>query len=218
MRVLVAECEIDYRGRLTAHLPSARRLILVKADGTLLVHADAGAKPLNWMQPPCTITEHESGWTVFGSRGETLEIAISAVHYEAALELGQEPGLRKTGSEDELQALLASDPEVIEPGLRLVRREFPTDLGPVDLLCEDVDGRAVLVEVKRVGEIDGVQQLCRYAERVDRDAGLRPVRPMFVAQTIKPQALVYASSRGVECREVDFDVLAGRRRPDLTLF
>ena len=218
MRIVVADCSVDYSGRLTAHLPRARRLIIVKADGTLLIHGDVGAKALNWMSPPCVVDEQPGGWTVLGGKGERLEILIGEILSDEHVELGAEPGLRKTGSEDELQALLAAQPEIIEPGLRLVSREFPTDLGPVDLLCEDEGGARVAVEVKRVGEIDGVEQLSRYLERLARDPSMRLLRGIFVAQTIKPQARTYATSRDISCVEVDFEILAGRRPPDLTLF
>ncbi len=218
MRLVVADCTIDYRGRLQAHLPAARRLIVVKADGTLIVHADRGSKPLNWMTPPVRVDEREGAWTVIGPRDERLEITMHAILSDQTLELGLEPGLRKTGSEDELQALLARFPDTIEPGLTLVTREYPTDLGPVDLLLRDADGRAVAVEVKRNGELDAVEQLTRYLERLDRDPSLAPVRGVLVAQTIKPQTRVLAEARGIRWAEVDFEVLAGREAPDLTLF
>lgn len=218
VRLVVADCSTDYTGRLSSHLPMARRLIVVKADGTVIVHADRAHKALNWMSPPCRICEHAGGWTVLGPRGECLEITIARVISDTTIELGQEPGLQKTGSEDELQELLASSPESIEPGLTLVRREFPTDLGPVDLLLEDAHGWTVAVEVKRHGELDGVEQLTRYLERLNRERSLAPVRGVFVAQTIKPQARTLAGDRGIRCVEVNFEVLAGRAPPDLTLF
>ncbi|HVL80388.1 MAG TPA: endonuclease NucS [Actinomycetota bacterium] len=218
MRLVVADCEISYTGRLHAHLPMARRLIVVKADGTVIVHADRGAKPLNWMSPPVVLDERPEGWTVLGAKAERLDIAIDRIVSDTCIELGQEPGLTKTGSEDELQALLARVPDAIEDGCLLVRREHPTDLGPVDLLLCDSTGATVAVEVKRVGDIDGVEQLARYLERLNLDPMLAPVRGVFVAQTIKPQARTLAAARGIACVEVDFDELAGRVVPDLTLF
>lgn len=218
MRLVVADCSVDYSGRLAAHLPPARRLLVVKADGTVIVHGDRGHKALNWMSPPCTILERPDAWTVTGARGERLEIVITAIHLDTTLDLGAEPGLRKMGSETELQWLLAQSPDAIGPGLRLVAREFPTDLGPVDLLLRDEAGAAVAVEVKRVGELAAVEQLSRYLERLDHDPTLAPVRGIIVAQTIKPQTRVLAKARGIECVEVDFDRLAGRVVRDPTLF
>jgi len=218
VRLVVADCSVDYSGRLSAHLPLARRLLVVKADGTVIVHADKGHKALNWMPPPCTILERPDGWTVTGARGERLEIAIAHKHLDTTVDLGLEPGLRKTGSETELQWLLAQAPDEIEQGLRLVSREFPTDLGPVDLLLRDTDGGTVAVEVKRIGELSAVEQLSRYLERLNGDASLAPVRGILVAQTIKPQTRVLASARGIGCVEVDFDRLAGRVERDPTLF
>lgn len=211
--MLIAQCSVDYSGRLSAHLPAARRLIIVKADGTVIVHCDLGSKPLNWMSPPCVIEVDDEGWTVLGAKGERLRIQMTEILSDVTVELGSEPGLRKAGSEDELQALLAAQPEVIEPGLKLIRREFPTDLGPVDLMCEDEAGLRVAVEVKRIGDIDGVEQLSRYLVRLGGN-----LRGIFVATSIKPQARVLAASRDIGCVEVNLDVLAGRREPDLTLF
>lgn len=218
MRLVVADCEIHYSGRLSAHLPRARRLLVVKADGTLLVHADTGSKPLNWMTPPVTILEHEDAWIVRGPRDDRLDITIYEIVSQTTVELGEEPGLRKTQTEDELQALLARTPEVIGPGLVTVRREHPTDLGPVDILLRDSEGNTVAVEVKRNAELDAVDQLTRYLERLNQDPMLRPVRGVLVAQRIKPQTRVLAEARGITCVEVDFEVLAGRADPDLTLF
>jgi len=218
MRLVVADCSVDYTGRLSAHLPAARRLLVVKADGTVIVHGDRGHKALNWMSPPCTILERPGGWTVTGARGERLEIAIAQIHLETTLDLGAEPGLRKVGSETDLQWLLAQSPDAIAPGMRLVAREFATDLGPVDLLLRDAGGAAVAVEIKRVGELASVEQLSRYLERLNRDASLAPVRGVLVAQTIKPQTRVLAEARGIDCVEVDFDRLAGRAVRDPTLF
>lgn len=218
MRILVADCAITYTGRLQAFLPMAKRLILVKDDGTVVVHADRGHKALNWMSAPCVISETEGAWRVVGSRGESLEIEIFEIHSDDRFTLGAEPGLRKTGTETELQALLAASPEAIEDGLTLVRREWPTDLGPVDLLCRDARGQAVAVEVKRVGELAAVEQLTRYLQRMERDPMLRPIRGILVAQVIKPQTKVLATARDIACVEVDFEVLAGSAKPDLTLF
>ena len=219
MRLVIARCSVDYEGRLTAHLPEATRLVMVKADGCVAIHADGGAyKPLNWMNAPNRLVEHEDHWTVTNPKGETLTIHLLEVLADTAHELGVDPGLSKDGVEAHLQELLAADPTVIAEGLTLVRREFPTDIGPVDLLCRDADGAAVAVEVKRRGEIDGVEQLARYLERMERDPMLRGVRGVFVAQVVKPQARVLAESRGIGWVEVDYDVLRGAREADLTLF
>jgi hypothetical protein len=218
MRLVVADCEVTYTGRLAAHLPRAHRLIVVKADGTLIVHADRGAKPLNWMSPPCHIEERPDGWTVLGPRGDRLEIAIHEMLSDQSVELGAEPGLLKSQTEKELQELLSRVPDAVELDCTLVCREFPTDVGPVDLLLRAADGGTVAVEVKRVGDIDGVEQLTRYLDFLNRNPDLAPVRGLFVAQTIKPQARTLATDRGIGCVEVDFEVLAGRAVPDLTLF
>ena len=200
-------------------LPEALRLIMVKADGCVAIHADGGAyKPLNWMNAPNVVVEAEDHWTVTNPKGEQLTIHLHDVISDTAHELGVDPGLRKDGVEAHLQELLAADPTVIAADLTLVRREFPTDIGPVDLLCRDAEGTAVAVEVKRRGEIDGVEQLVRYLERMDRDPTLRGVRGVFVAQVVKPQAKVLAESRGIDWVEVDYDVLRGAREADLTLF
>jgi endonuclease len=225
MRLVVAHCTVDYVGRLTAHLPLAPRLIMVKADGCVAVHADGGAyKPLNWMNAPNTVTEavdDDSGdvvWTVRSPKGETLTITMTTVVSDSTHELGVDPGLQKDGVEAHLQELLAANCTAIAPGLRLVRREYPTDIGPVDLLCRDADGRAVAIEIKRRGEIDGVEQLARYLEFLERDPMLRPVRGVFVAQQIKPQARVLAGERSIDCVEVDYDALRGIEPSDLRLF
>ena len=219
MRLVIATCSVDYQGRLTAHLPPARRLLMVKADGSVSIHADGGAyKPLNWMSPPCTLREEEGRWLVVNAKGETLTIAIEAVHADYEAELGSDPGLEKDGVEAHLQELLAAHPEVLAEGLRLVTREYPTDIGPVDLLCRDDQGRAVAVEVKRRGEIDGVEQLARYLERLDRDGRLRPVRGILAAQEVKTQARVLAEARGIAWVEVDYERLRADSEPDLTLF
>jgi RecB family endonuclease NucS len=219
MRLVIARCTVDYDGRLSAHLPMATRLIMVKADGCVAIHADGGAyKPLNWMNAPNRLVEDEGRWVVTNPKGETLTITLDEVVSDTAHELGVDPGLQKDGVEAHLQELLAADPCAIVAGLKLVRREYPTDIGPVDLLCRDDEGRAIAIEVKRRGEIDGVEQLARYLERLDRDPNLRPVRGIFVAQAIKPQAKVLAADRGIECVEVDYDELRGIESDILKLF
>ncbi|MCP3934004.1 MAG: endonuclease NucS [Actinomycetia bacterium] len=219
MRLVIARCTVDYDGRLQAHLPEAVRLLMVKADGCVAIHADGGAyKPLNWMNAPNRLVTDDDGWTVTSPKGETLRITIHEVLDDTAHDLGVDPGLRKDGVEAHLQELLARDVEVLGGGWKLVRREYPTDIGPVDLLCRDDDGAAVAVEVKRRGEIDGVEQLTRYLERLDRDGTLRPVRGVFAAQEIKPQARVLAESRGIACVTLDYDTLRGIESDHLTLF
>ncbi|MEC9424436.1 MAG: endonuclease NucS [Actinomycetota bacterium] len=226
MRVVIARCTVDYDGRLTAHLPEAVRLLMVKADGCVAVHADGGAyKPLNWMNAPNTLSLDEPTdgdvaeiWHVHSPKGEQLTITIHEVIDELDHEMGVDPGLVKDGVEAHLQELLAANPTTIDGGLRLVRREFPTDIGPVDLLCRDADGKAVAIEVKRRGEIDGVEQLTRYLDFLNRDPMLRPVRGIFVAQEIKPQARVLATDRGIGCVVVDYDDLRGVESDDLKLF
>jgi len=219
MRIVVADCTVDYDGRLTAHLPLATRLVMVKADGCVAVHADGGAyKPLNWMNAPNYLTEEDDRWVVTNPKGETLTILFHAVHFETAMEMGEDPGLQKDGVEAELQRLLSETPWEIEPGLVLIRREYPTPIGPVDLLCRDADGVAVAVEIKRRGEIDGVEQLTRYLDFLNRDDRLGPVRGLFVAQAVKPQARTLAEDRGITWTEVDYDHLRGIDSPVLRLF
>ena len=219
MRLVVSRCSVEYDGRLGARLAPAVRLIVFKADGSVAVHSDAKAyKPLNWMNPPCTVTETEDVITVATPKGERLVIELLEVLFDQTFELGEDPGLDKDGVEAELQVLIAARVEALREGFKLVRREYPTDLGPVDLLCRDGDGRAVVVEVKRIGEIAGVDQLLRYQERLDRDGTPAPTRGMFVATKIKPQARVYAESRGVECVEIDLEELRAGAPPDLRLF
>ena len=219
MRLLVARCSVNYDGRLGARLAPAVRLVLCKADGSIAVHSDAKAyKPLNWMSPPCTITERNDTIVARTPRGETLTIELHDVLSDTVIDLGEDAGLVKDGVEAELQQLIAARVAALRGDLTLVRREFPTDIGPIDLLCRDGDGRAVVVEVKRVGEIAGVDQLLRYQERLDRDPQFAPTRGMFVAQQIKPQAKVYAESKGVACVEIDLERLRGDLDPDLTLF
>ncbi|MGH8873943.1 MAG: endonuclease NucS [Acidimicrobiia bacterium] len=219
MRLLIARCSVDYEGRLTAHLPTAVRLIMVKADGCVAVHADGGAyKPLNWMNAPNLLEEHPDRWVVTNPGGERLVVHLEDVLSDTYYELGPDHGLEKDGVEAHLQDLLAVRPWVLEEGLTLIRREYPTDLGPVDLLCSDRRGGTVAVEVKRRGEIAGVEQLARYLERLALDSRLRPVRGMLAAQSITPQARVLAGSRGVETIEVDYDGLREVESRELRLF
>jgi RecB family endonuclease NucS len=219
MRIVVADCSVIYDGRLGARLPRATRLVMLKADGSVAVHSDAKAyKPLNWMSPPCRVEERDGIMRVTTPRGEELAIELHEVLFDATFELGPEPGLDKDGVEAELQELIAARVQALRDDLVLVRREYPTDLGPVDLLCRDGAGYAVAVEVKRIGEIAGVEQLVRYQERLDRDGSLAPTRGIFVATRIKPQARVFAESRGVECIEIDLDDLRAGTPPDLRLF
>ncbi len=232
MRLVVARCQVDYAGRLTAHLPMATRVLMIKADGSVLVHSDGGSyKPLNWMSPPCTLHEGstEDGqveWTVT-SRGpgkgpdDTLRILIEEIHHDSLHELGVDPGLQKDGVEKHLQELLAEHPATLADGLTLVRREYPTAIGPVDLMCRDASGHSVAVEIKRRGEIDGVEQLTRYLELLNRDpllTGKGAVRGIFAAQEIKPQARVLAEDRGIVCAVVDYDALRGLDDPTERLF
>ncbi|MBB5872062.1 RecB family endonuclease NucS [Allocatelliglobosispora scoriae] len=219
MRLVIARCSVDYVGRLAAHLPTANRLIMVKADGSVLVHSDGGSyKPLNWMSPPCKIEEAPGVWRVVNKAGEELRITLEEVFSDSAHELGQDPGLRKDGVEAHLQELLAALPETFGEGFSLVRREYMTAIGPVDLLCRDKAGAHVAIEVKRRGDIDGVEQLTRYLELLNRDTLLAPVAGIFVAQEIKPQARVLAADRGIRCVVVDYDRLRGMERNELTLF
>ena len=210
MRLVIARCSVDYVGRLTAHLPMAPRLLLVKADGSVSIHADDRAyKPLNWMSPPCTLREEESRWTVTNKTGEHLLVTIEEVLHDSRHELGVDPGLRKDGVEAHLQELLAEHIGTLGPGWRLVRREHPTAIGPVDILCRDGNGATVAVEIKRRGEIDGVEQLTRYLDLLNRDPLLAPVRGIFAAQAITPQARVLATDRGISCVTLDYDALRG---------
>ena len=224
MRLVIARCSVDYAGRLSAHLPLATRLLMVKADGSVLVHSDGGSyKPLNWMSPPCTLrTEVDDAgagtWTVENRAGERLVVTVEEVLSDTTYELGADPGLTKDGVEAHLQELLAERVEVFGIGWRLVRREYPTPIGPVDLMFRDHTGIAVAVEVKRRGEIDGVEQLTRYLELLNRDPLLAPVRGIFAAQEIKPQARVLAEDRGIACLVVDYDELRGIDDPTTRLF
>jgi RecB family endonuclease NucS len=216
--LVVARCQVDYAGRLTAHLPMATRVLMIKADGSVLVHSDGGSyKPLNWMSPPCTLREDsiENGaalWTVTSKTGDTLQILVDEVFSDSSHDLGVDPGLQKDGVERHLQQLLAEHPSHLGETLTLVRREYPTAIGPVDLMCRDATGASVAVEVKRRGEIDGVEQLTRYLELLNREPLLTakgPVRGIFAAQEIKPQAKVLALDRGIACAVVDYDALRG---------
>jgi endonuclease len=219
VRLLVARCAVEYQGRLGARLEPATRLILFKADGSIAVHSDAKAyKPLNWMNPPCAITEDDGVITARTPKGEVLRIEVLDVVQDTTVHLGHDPGLEKDGVEAELQALLAARVAALRADLTLIRREYPTDIGPVDLLCCDGDGRTIVVEVKRVGEMASVEQLLRYQARLDRDARFSPTVGMLVAQQIKPQAKVFAASRGIACVEIDLDILRDGVDPALKLF
>jgi hypothetical protein len=218
VRLVIATCSVDYRGRLSAHLPLATRLILVKADGSVSIHADDRAyKPLNWMSPPCTLREDAGVWTVSNRTGEHLIITIEQIVHDSQHELGVDPGLSKDGVEAHLQELLAANIQTLGPGWTLVRREHPTAIGPVDILCRDPSGAAVAIEVKRRGELDGVEQLTRYLDLLNRDPLLAPVRGILAAQEIKPQAKVLATDRGIGCVTLDYDLLRGIR-DEFTLF
>jgi endonuclease len=219
VRLVVARCTVDYRGRLDAHLPEAVRLIMVKADGCVAIHADGGAyKPLNWMNAPNSLTDHGDHWVVVNPKGEELTIRLVEVLTDSNHEFGDDPGLQKDGVEAHLQELLAASPHAIEDGLTLVRREYPTAIGPIDLVCRDAGGQVVAIEVKRRGEIDGVEQLARYIERLHLDSSLGAVRGVFVAQSVKPQARVLAQARGFRVVEVDYDELRGMKPDELRLF
>jgi endonuclease len=217
MRLLVARCEVVYTGRLTATLPEAVRLLVFKTDGSVLVHDDAGGyKPLNWMTPPSVIEEGDGAIVVrkrAGKSEDRLEIRLAEVLSDVTHDMGESVALQKDGVERHLQEELAAQPTALGEGLRLVRREWPTDIGPVDLMCRDEDDSWVAVEIKRVGTIDAVEQLSRYLERIDGDC-----RGVLAAQSVKPQARTLAESRGIRCVEVDLGILRGEREPELTLF
>ena len=251
VRIVIARCSVDYTGRLSAHLPLATRLIIIKADGSVVIHNDAGTKalnwmpagsrltvatdqvpstpvqesdsdggsykPLNWMSPPCRLVEEPGRWTVTGKSGEILTITLEEVLSDSSFDLGVDPGLQKDGVESQLQEKLAAQLHVLGEGWRLVRREFPTPIGPVNLMCRDGAGISVAVEIKRRGEIDGVEQLTRYLELLNRDPLLAPVRGVFAAQEIKPQARVLAEDRGIRCVVLDYDAMRGIV-PEDTLF
>ncbi len=246
MRLVIARCSVDYAGRLSAHLPLATRLIMVKADGSVLVHSDGGSyKPLNWMSPPCRLAEAEREWIVTGKSGETLTIHIDEVISDVAHPLGEDPGLVKDGVEAHLQELLAAQPQVLGEGWRLVRREFPTPIGPVDIMCRDALGVSVAIDVKRRGEIDGVnsskgtapsrpkhcavevkrratidavEQLSRYLELLNRDPLLAPVGGILAAQSVTPQARTLAEDRGIRCVILDYEAMRGMPNDEMTLF
>ena len=222
MRLVVARCEVSYSGRLSAFLPESTRLLIFKADGSVLVHADAGGyKPLNWMTPP-TILEEESDRIVVRKRAgrseDRLEIRLLEVLSDVEHEMGEAAGLEKDGVERDLQEALAAQPDRAEPGLRLVRREWPTDIGPVDLMCRDEEDEWVAVEIKRIGTIEAVEQLSRYLDFIRRDPAKETCRGVLAAQTLKPQAVKLAEARGIRCAQVDLRVLRGEREPELTLF
>jgi RecB family endonuclease NucS len=219
VRLVIARCQVNYVGRLTAHLPMAQRLLLVKADGSVSVHSDDRAyKPLNWMSPPCWLIDDGDVWTVQNKAGEKLVITMEKVLHDSAHELGAEPGLVKDGVEAHLQELLAEHISTLGDGWTLVRREYPTAIGPVDILCRDNAGATVAVEIKRRGEIDGVEQLTRYLELLNRDPLLSPVRGIYAAQLIKPQARTLAEVRGIRCVTLDYDTLRGIESDEFRLF
>ena len=219
VRLVIARCQVDYAGRLTAHLPMATRLLLVKSDGSVSVHSDDRAyKPLNWMSPPCWLIEDGKLWIVENKQGEKLVITIEEIFHDHAQELGVEPGLQKDGVEAHLQELLAEHIKTLGDGYTLVRREFPTAIGPVDIMARDAEGGSVAVEIKRRGEIDGVEQLTRYLELLNRDPLLAPVQGVFAAQLIKPQARTLAEDRGIRCLTLDYDELRGIESDEFRLF
>ncbi len=222
MRLIIAECSVDYAGRLSAHLPRAKRLLVMKADGSVLVHSDSGSyKPLNWMNPPCTVSVLEPNadqlaigvqqvWQVQQAKtDDVLMISIFEVLSDISHELGDDPGLIKDGVEKHLQELLADQLHLIEEGASLIRREYFTAIGPVDILLRDANGSTVAIELKRRGDIDGVEQLTRYLELLNRDPLLAPVRGIFAAQEIKPQARKLAEDHGIECLVLDYDAMRG---------
>ena len=231
MRLVIATCSVDYSGRLNAHLPLATRVLMLKQDGSLLVHSDGGSyKPLNWMSPPCFLTVHEPDddlaaqgvsqvWQVTQAKtSDMLVVAIHEIHGELEHELGEDPGLIKDGVEAHLQELLAEHIELLGEGYTLVRREYMTAIGPVDILCRDAGGRSVAVEIKRRGDIDGVEQLTRYLELLNRDTLLAPVAGVFAAQQIKPQARTLAEDRGIRCLTLDYDSMRGMDNDEFRLF
>jgi RecB family endonuclease NucS len=210
---------VNYAGRLSAHLPLATRLLIVKADSSVLVHSDGGSyKPLNWMSPPCRLAAEPGRWVVTGKSGETLTIEIEEILSDSSFDLGVDPGLVKDGVEAHLQELLAAQMHVLGEGWRLVRREYPTPIGPVDIMCRDSAGGSVAIEIKRRGDIDGVEQLTRYLELLNRDPLLAPVQGIFAAQEIKPQARVLALDRGIRCVTLDYDTMRGAVDASLRLF
>ncbi|HWV85559.1 MAG TPA: endonuclease NucS [Capillimicrobium sp.] len=221
MRLIVARCAVDYSGRLTTHLPEAVRLIMIKADGGVSIWHDGGSshKPQNWMTPPTVIEESQDAIVVRKVKGEDrLDIAISEIVSDVTHDMGEAAALEKDGVERDLQELLAEQPHWCGEGLRLVRREWPTDIGPVDLMCRDADDEWIAVEIKRIATIEAVEQLTRYLERIRLDPALGSCRGVLAAQSIKPQARTLAEARGIACVEVDLAVLRGEREPELTLF
>ncbi len=231
MRLVIADCSVDYAGRLTAHLPRAKRLLMLKNDGSILVHSDSGSyKPLNWMNPPCTIDRNPASpeaaelgvveiWSVQQAKtADMLQINVFEIIDELEHHLGDDPGLIKDGVEAHLQELLAEQLALAGEGLELIRREFFTDIGPVDILAKHPQGGTVAIELKRRGDIDGVEQLTRYLELLNRDPILAPVRGIFAAQEIKPQARTLATDRGIECLVLDYDAMRGMRTETPTLF
>lgn len=231
MRIVIADCSVDYEGRLQAHLPLAKRLLMVKADGSVLVHSDGGSyKPLNWMSPPARLVETAPDedqaaagvtevWTVSAAKSDdVLRVLIHARHEELSHDLGVDPGLIKDGVEADLQRLLAEQLDLVSTGTTLVRREFPTAIGPVDILARDASGATIAIELKRRGDIDGVEQLTRYLELLNRDPRLAPVRGIFAAQQIKPQARTLAADRGIDCLTLDYDAMRGVDDVDSRLF
>jgi RecB family endonuclease NucS len=219
VRIVIARCSVNYAGRLSAHLALATRLIMVKADGSVLVHSDGGSyKPLNWMSPPCRLAQEPDRWVVTGKSGETLTIELEEILSDTSFDLGVDPGLVKDGVEAHLQELLAAQMHVLGAGWRLVRREYPTPIGPVDIMCRDAAGASVAVEIKRRGDIDGVEQLTRYLELLNRDPLLAPVQGIFAAQEIRPQARVLAEDRGIRCVTLDYETLRGTDDSSLRLF
>ena len=231
MRLVIARCSVDYAGRLSAHLPLATRLLMVKGDGSLLVHSDGGSyKPLNWMSPPCTLEAAEPDdeqraagvvelWKVTHKKtADQLVVSIHEVLHDSAHELGIDPGLQKDGVEAHLQQLLAEQIELLGEGHRLVRREYMTAIGPVDILATDASGASVAVELKRRGDIDGVEQLTRYLDLMNRDPHLAPVTGVFAAQEIKPQARTLAEDRGIRCVVLDYDAMRGIESGHARLF
>ncbi|WP_426721919.1 endonuclease NucS [Corynebacterium auriscanis] len=234
MRLVIARCSVDYVGRLEAHLPEATRLIMIKRDDSVSIHADDRAyKPLNWMTPPCTLTSYDEAgdlapeleepgvaelWVVSNPKGEQLRIRIFEVFTDQDHDLGEDPGLVKDGVEAHLQELLADQIEILGEGFSLIRREYPTPIGPVDILSRDAGGTTVAVEIKRRGGIDGVEQLTRYMELLNRDELLAPVTGVFAAQEIKPQARTLAEDRGIRCVTLDYDAMRGTDSSELRLF
>jgi len=222
VRLIVARCEVTYTGRLSAFLPESTRLLILKDDGSVLIHADSGGfKPLNWMTPPTVIETGDDLVLVrkrAGRSEDRLEIRLVEVLSDVTHDMGEAAALEKDGVERDLQLLLAAAPEAVEPGLRLVKREWPTDVGPVDLMCRDADDGWVAVEIKRVGTIDAVEQLTRYLDCIRADPSRAACRGILAAQQLKPQAVALAAQRGIGAAEVDLAVLRGDREPELTLF